>query len=162
MRHLKNTKKFKRTPEERKRLWRDLSRGLIRDGKIVTFTARAKWFRPRFERLITQVKKATEDVQLQFKILREYFDEATSRTMIEDVLPKLTSRSSGYTSQVKIHIDFSNHDKSMVVLLTDSNVKPVAKKALKPEESTKDIDVEAKPKTKRVAKITKKQVETSK
>jgi len=124
MRHLKNTKKFKRTEEERRRLWIDLCSGLIQSGKIVTFTARAKWFRPKFDRLVTLVKRAGADTQLAYTRLRPYFNEAVSRKMIEEVVPALTERDSGYTKIVKIHIDFSNHDKSMVLILKDTTIHP--------------------------------------
>jgi ribosomal protein L17 len=120
MRHLKNTKKFKRTEEERRRLWIDLCSGLIQSGKIVTFTARAKWFRPKFDRLVTLVKRAGADTQLAFTRLRPYFNEAVSRKMIEEVVPALAGRDSGYTRIVKVHVDFSNHDKSMVIIMKDA------------------------------------------
>ena len=116
MRHLKKTKKFKRTEEERKRLWVDLCRALIQNGKIVTFTARAKWFRPKFERMVTWCKNAGTDTQLAYRRLRPYLPEADARKMIEEVVPKFTNRNGGYTSQIKISQDFSTHDKSVVML----------------------------------------------
>jgi ribosomal protein L17 len=117
MRHQKNTKKFKRTPQERKRLWIDLSSGLIESGKIVTFTARAKWFRPKFERMVTWVKRAGEDKQLAFRRLRPFLSEANSRKMIEEIVPKLQSRQGGYTSQLKLFQEYSVHDKSIVMIV---------------------------------------------
>ncbi|MEM1312477.1 MAG: L17 family ribosomal protein [Patescibacteria group bacterium] len=116
MRHLKKTKKFKRTEEERKRLWTDLSSGLIKNGKIVTFTARAKWFRPKFERMVTWVKRSGSDIQLAYRRLRPYLSEVDSRKMIEEIVPKYAERNGGYTSQIKLSQDFSVHDKSVVVL----------------------------------------------
>jgi len=118
MRHQKNTKKFKRTEEERRRLKRDLASALIKNGEIITFTARAKWFRPFFERTVTLVKRAGGDTQLAYRRLRRYFDEATSRKMIEKVVPKLQNRNGGYTQQYKLQSYFSSHDKS-IVKITD-------------------------------------------
>lgn len=140
MRHLKKTKKFKRTEEERRRLWTDLSRGLIINEKIVTFTARAKWFRPKFEKVTTLIINAGKDTQLAFRIARQYFDEATARKLITDLAPKLHSRKGGYTSQIKLHSDFSSHDKSLVRLLLDE----VTKKT----NTSKDIQTDKTPKTK--------------
>jgi len=117
MRHLKNTKKFKRTEEERRRLWIDLSAGLIRSGKIVTFTTRAKWFRPKFERLVTLCKRAGSDTQLAFRRLRPYLNEADSRILVEKIVPKLVNRAGGYTSQLKLSQDFSSLDKSIVMIV---------------------------------------------
>ncbi len=118
MRHKKNTKKFKRTEEERKRLWIDLSKGLInsKDGKIETFTARAKWFRPKFERLVTLVKRAGEDKNLAFRRMRQYLPEKESRKMIEEIVPKLESRAGGYTKQFQINYEFDTQHKSIVMI----------------------------------------------
>jgi large subunit ribosomal protein L17 len=116
MRHLKSTKKFKRTEEERRRLWIDLSSGLIKSGKIITFTARAKWFRPKFERMVTWVKRAGGDTQLAYRRLRPYLSEADSRKMVEEIAPKFATRVGGYTAQFKLAEDFSTQDKSVVML----------------------------------------------
>jgi large subunit ribosomal protein L17 len=121
MRHRKNTKKFKRTEEERRRLKIDLSRGLIKNGQIVTFTARGKWFRSFFERLVTLCKRAGDDTHLAYRRLRVYLDEETSRIMLEKIVPKMKNRNGGYTQQYKLSQDFSNHDKS-VIRITDYTI----------------------------------------
>ncbi len=117
MRHLKKTKKFKRTEEERRRLWTDLCSALIKSEKIVTFTARAKWFRPKFERMVTWCKTAGDDTQLAFRRLRPYLSEADSRKMVEVIVPKLKDRVGGYTSLLKLDTEFSTHDKSIVMIV---------------------------------------------
>jgi large subunit ribosomal protein L17 len=116
MRHKKNTKKFKRTTEERKRLWIDLTKGLINSGKVVTFSTRANWFRPRFERLVTLCKRAGEDQVLAYRRLRPYLSEAESRKMIEEIVPKFKDRQGGYTRQYKLSEEFDLQDKSIVLL----------------------------------------------
>jgi large subunit ribosomal protein L17 len=116
MRHQKNTKKFKRTPEERKRLWIDLSRGLIENGSIVTFTARAKWFRPKFERLVTLVKRAGDNEALAIRRVRPYFSEAISKKLVRDIVPKLKDRNGGYSKLYKVDKDFNTLDKSIVII----------------------------------------------
>ena len=157
MRHLKSTKKFKRTEEERKRLWKDLVRALILNETIVTFTARAKWFRPKFERLVTLVKSAKGDVKLAYNKVRPFLDEKLSRKLIEDIAPGFEGRNGGYTVQVKVFQEFSPHDKSVVKL---SERKAVSKQVVESlpnnAESTKTpTDVVAKP-TKKV--VTKKEL----
>ncbi|NJK71040.1 MAG: hypothetical protein HC932_02155 [Thermales bacterium] len=68
-----------------------MSRGLINspEGRIETFTTRAKWFRPKFERLVTLVKKAGDDQVLAYRRLRKYLPEKESRIMIEKIVPKI-------------------------------------------------------------------------
>lgn len=116
MRHLKTTKKFKRTTEERKRLWTDLASALIKHGKIVTFTTRAKWFRPKFERMVTWCKDAGEDQVLAYRRLRPYLSEVDSRKLITEIVPKLKDRQGGYTRQYKLSENFDTQDKSIVLI----------------------------------------------
>lgn len=117
MRHLKTTKKLKRTEEERKRLKSDLASALIKFEQITTFTTRAKWFRPFFERLVSLVKRAGENQQLAFKRLRPYLGEKEARKMIEVIVPKLKTRNGGYVRILQYREKFSNHDKSIITLL---------------------------------------------
>lgn len=135
MRHKKSTKKFKRTEEERKRLWIDLSSGLILNGQITTFTGRAKWFRPKFERLVTLVKRANGDAKLAFTKVRPFLSEIVARKLIEEIAPKFTKREGGYTRLLKLDMPFSEHDKSVVSLVeadkAPAKKKTVAKKKVK-------------------------------
>jgi large subunit ribosomal protein L17 len=117
MRHKKNTQKFRRTEEERKRLWQDLCSALIQNGKIETFTTRAKWFTPRFERLVTLVKNAGGDIKLAFHNVRPHLSEKDSRKLIEEIVPKLAERKGGYTSIIQYKKDFSTHDRSIVMIV---------------------------------------------
>ncbi len=117
MRHQQNTKKFKRTTEERKRLKLDLARSLIKAGQITTFLARAKWFTPFFERLVTLVKRANGDNKLAFHKVRPFLDEATARILIETVVPKLANKTSGYARILKYQEKFGLHDKAIVTIV---------------------------------------------
>lgn len=116
MRHLKNTKKFKRTEEERKRLWQDLVTGLILHGRITTFTTRAKWSATKFERLVTLCKRAGDDKKLAFTKVRPYLKEEVARKLIEEVVPNLKDRPGGYTQIYKLHEYFTLNDKSIILI----------------------------------------------
>jgi large subunit ribosomal protein L17 len=117
MRHLKSTKKFKRTTEERRRLKIDLATALIKERKITTFTARAKWFRPFFERLVTLCKRNINDIQAAYKLVRPFLSEEAARILIEKIVPKLQDRPGGYTKQFKLMSKFNaTHDKSIVMI----------------------------------------------
>lgn len=118
MRHQKaNSRKFHRTEEERKKLWIDLCSALILHGQIVTFTTRAKWFRPKFERLVTLCKRAKGDKRLAFYRCRKYLSERVARKLIEEIIPKLENRNGGYTAQYKLGSNFDEHDKSLVKIV---------------------------------------------
>jgi large subunit ribosomal protein L17 len=118
MNHKKNTSKFKRTTEERKRLWIDLASALIINGQITTFTARAKWFSPKFQRLVTLVKRSGEDKQLAYRKVRPYLSEPVAKKLIEEVTPKLKDRNGGYVSILKYSQPFNEHDKSIVTIVS--------------------------------------------
>jgi large subunit ribosomal protein L17 len=117
MRHLKKTKKFKRTPEERKRLKIDLCSALIKEKKIVTFETRAKWFRSYVERLITLVKRAGDDKKLAFTKVRPLLSEDVARILIEEVAPKMKERNGGYTAIYKMQNDFGGENKCLVTFV---------------------------------------------
>ena len=116
MRHKKNTKKFKRTEEERKRLWQDLVTGLILNGRITTFSTRAKWSSSKFERLVTLCKRAGDDKKLAFYKVRPYLREDVARKLIEEIVPKLKDRPGGYTRIYKMHDHFTLQDKSILLI----------------------------------------------
>ena len=116
MRHQKKSQKFHRNEEDRKRLWIDLSTALIKNGQITTFSVRAKWFRSRFERLITLCKRAGDNTQLAYRNVRPYLKEEVARKLIEEIVPKMQDRVGGYTQVFKLSIEFSAHDKSLVRL----------------------------------------------
>ncbi len=114
MRHLKKTKKFKRTTEERKRLKIDLCSALIKEKKITTFETRAKWFRSHMERLITLVKRANGDKKLAFTKVRPLLSEEVARILIEEVVPKMEGRNGGYTTIYKLQNDFGGENRCLV------------------------------------------------
>ena len=119
MNHKKSTSKLHRTEEERLRLRRDLIAALVRSGKIQTTTVKAKWFRPFFERLVTLCKRAGDDVQLQYKRLRPYLNEADSRLFVEKLMPKFADRVGGYTRQYHFVSGESVDRKEAIVLITE-------------------------------------------
>jgi ribosomal protein L17 len=92
---------------------------LVRSGKIQTTTVKAKWFRPFFERLVTLCKRAGDDVQLQYKRLRPYLNEADSRLFVEKVMPKLKDRVGGYTRQYQYVSGESPDRQESIVLITE-------------------------------------------
>jgi len=106
MRHKKHLKKFHRNEEERKRLWIDLCTALILNKKIETFSVRGKWFRARFDRLVTLCKRAKGDTKLAFSNVRPFLSEKAARELIENIVPKLLDREGGYTSQLKLFKPF--------------------------------------------------------
>jgi ribosomal protein L17 len=143
MNHKKNTKKFKRTTEERRRLYIDLTSALILNGQITTFTARAKWFSPKFQRLVTLVKRAGDDTQAAYRKVRPDLSEKVARKLIEEVVPTLKNREGGYVSILNYSEPFNEHKKSIVTITKGEVVKKVSNKIKKSETIVTEPKVEA-------------------
>ncbi len=114
MRHLKSTKKFKRNRAERKHLWIDLCKALIEQNQIVTFNARAKWFRPKIERMITYCKRNKDNEVAALRLLRRHFPEDLSKKLFREIAPKYYDISGGYTSIFKLSQVYNQEAKSLV------------------------------------------------
>jgi len=139
MRHKKHVKKFHRTEEERKKLWTQLCTALIKEEQIITTTEKAKWFRAYFDRLVTLCKRAGGDTKLAYYKVRPFLSEPVARKLIEELLPNLQSRNSGYTAQYKLVKPFgsSGYRQSVVKLIRDSKD---ASKTVKNSASTKSLE----------------------
>jgi large subunit ribosomal protein L17 len=153
MRHKKHVKKFHRTEEERKKLWTQLCTALIKEEQIITTTEKAKWFRAYFDRLVTLCKRAGDDVKLAYYKVRPFLSEPVARKLIEELLPNLQTRNSGYTAQYKLVKPFgsSGYRQSVVKLIRDSkssetkttkakDVKSETVKALDTSEVTAEVN----------------------
>jgi large subunit ribosomal protein L17 len=121
MRHLKSTKKFKRNRAERKHLWIDLCQALIKESKIVTFEARAKWFRPKIERMITYCKRNKDNEVAALRLLRKYFPEDLSKKLFREIAPKYYDVNGGYTSIFKLSQVYNQEAKSLVTFSEVNN-----------------------------------------
>lgn len=78
---------------------RNLIISLVFFGKIETTKVRAKAIRGLIDRLVNKIKKGT--LATQREVLKILPEEAIGR-LSKEILPKLTSSSSGYTRIIKI------------------------------------------------------------
>ena len=106
------------TTEERKKLWQDLVSCLILHGKIITITTSAKCSARKIERLVTLCKRAGEKRKLAYTKVIPFLKEPEARKLIEEIVPKLTTRNGGYTQIYKLHDYFTTHDKSIVMIVS--------------------------------------------
>ncbi len=99
MRHLKKGKKFHRLTGPRRAFLRNLTKDLIRHGRIETTETRAKAIRPIVERMITFAKR--ENLTSRRVLISRLQDKAVVKKLIEDVAPRYRERHGGYVRIVK-------------------------------------------------------------
>ena len=107
MRHRVVKKKLNRDVDHRKSLALNLSSQIIENGKINTTLAKAKWVKPKIEKLITKTIKAhkSDDKIFKFntvKALRKSLrSEEVIKKLMEEIAPKFSERAGGYTKIIK-------------------------------------------------------------
>lgn len=98
MRHNVYGKHLGRTKNERANLFKNLVQSLMVFEKIETTEAKAKAIKGLVDKIINQAKSEnTRRFVSQFLTQKK-----TSEKLIQDILPRLQSRNSGYTSTVKL------------------------------------------------------------
>ncbi|HRY56727.1 MAG TPA: 50S ribosomal protein L17 [Patescibacteria group bacterium] len=107
MRHRVVKKKLNRDMDHRKSLALNLLSQIIENGKINTTLAKAKWVKPKIEKLITKAIKAhkSDDKIFKFntvKALRKSLrSEEVIKKLMEEIAPKFLERAGGYTKIIK-------------------------------------------------------------
>jgi len=107
MRHRVVKKKLNRDMDHRKSLALNLLSQIIENGKINTTLAKAKWVKPKIEKLITKAIKAhkSDDKIFKFntvKALRKSLrSEEVIKKLMEEIAPKFSERAGGYTKIIK-------------------------------------------------------------
>ncbi len=98
MRHLKKGRKFGRERGQRRAFLKSLAANFIQNGRIVTTEARAKELRPFVERLITYAKKQN---LAGLRLLLSKLPKAAAFKLFQEIAPRYTDRSGGYTRIIK-------------------------------------------------------------
>ena len=99
MRHRVKGKKFHRITGRRKSFLRNLTNDLIRAGKIETTETRAKALRPMVERCVTIAKRQT--LAGRRILISRLQNMKMVEKLMEDISPRYTARSGGYTRITK-------------------------------------------------------------
>ena len=98
MRHNVYGKKLSRNKNERTGLFKNLVQSLVQHEKIETTEAKAKAIKGLIDKIINQAKTpSTRRLVSQFLIQKK-----TQEKLFNELLPRLVTRTSGYTSTVKM------------------------------------------------------------
>ncbi len=99
MRHRVAHRKLGRTSSHRLALLKNLSISLIQYEKIETTTPKAKELKSYFDKLVTKAKKG--DFNAHRAVFALLQDKESTKKLMNELVPALSSRTSGYTSIVK-------------------------------------------------------------
>lgn len=100
MRHRKKGAKLGRSVSHRKALLRNLSKELIKNGKIKTTHPKAKALRPYIEKLITLGRKDT--VHARRQAYKKLGDRKLIQILFDHIAPQYMDRNGGYTRIIKL------------------------------------------------------------
>ena len=144
MRHRKAGRKFKRTPEHRRMLLRNLATSLFEHERIETTQAKAKELQPYAEKLITmairgvkrQKQNGAED-KLPLAELRRSLAVLTRKDvcykLFFEIAPRYLERPGGYTRLFKLAHRRQGDCSPMAVLQLIPADEPVRSEPVKPE-----------------------------
>src|SRR3954452_15553101 len=101
MRHRKAGRKFKRTPEHRRMLLRNLATALLEHGRIETTLAKAKEVQPFTEKLITLAREGWNLNNFR-RVLAVVTKKDVAFKLFKEIGPQFQGRSGGYTRIYKL------------------------------------------------------------
>lgn len=101
MRHRNAGRKFKRTPEHRMMLLRNLATSLFEHGRIETTLAKAKSLQPFAEKLIT-LSKDGWDLNNFRRVLAVVTKKDVAYKLFHEIGPRFKTRPGGYTRIFKL------------------------------------------------------------
>jgi large subunit ribosomal protein L17 len=101
MRHRNAGRKFKRTPEHRRMLLRNLATALLEHGRIETTLAKAKEVQPFTEKLITMAKDGWNLNEFR-RVLAVVTKKDVAFSLFKVIGPRFKERSGGYTRIYKL------------------------------------------------------------
>ena len=101
MRHRKAGRKFKRTPEHRRMLLRNLATALLEHGRIETTLAKAKEIQPYTEKLITLAREGWNLNNFR-RVLAVVTKKDVAFKLFKEIGPRYKDRPGGYTRIYKL------------------------------------------------------------
>lgn len=99
MRHRKKKKILDRKKDQRKALLKNLASALVKYEKIKTTLAKAKFLKPKIEKLITIGKK--NDLTSRRRLIAFFQDEEIVKKILNEISPRYKERKGGYTRIIK-------------------------------------------------------------
>ncbi len=142
MRHRVKTKKLNMDRAARKALVLNLVKSIVKHEEIETTITKAKFIRPKVEKLITKAKKS--DLATRRLLLSRLRDKETVKKLLEDIGPRFEKRNGGYTRIQRTHVrKGDNAQMAKIMLVEKSKILPTKK--TNDKVVLKEVKKEAKP-----------------
>ncbi len=129
MRHRKRRKRFGRTTNQRKALFRNLLESLFIHERIETTVAKAKELRRLAERMVTLGKRG--DLQARRLALQILPNRSAVAKLFSEIAPRFSDRNGGYTRIVRTRRRLKDQAEMAVIEFVDYQPKPAAKEKSK-------------------------------
>lgn len=131
MRHRKAGRKFKRSPEHRRMLLRNLATSLIEHGRITTTLAKAKEVQPFAEKLITQARGGFKLNEFR-RVLAVLTRKDVCFKLFHEIGPRYANRPGGYTRIYKLAKVRQGDAAPMAIITLLGENEPVAAAPVRP------------------------------
>jgi large subunit ribosomal protein L17 len=122
MRHGMSGRKFNRTKEHRKAMFKNLAQALIKNEQIKTTLPKAKDLRPVVEKLITLAKRG--GLHCRRQAVSQLQDQAVVKKLMDQLGARFASRAGGYTRIVKSGFRYGDNAPMAIIEFVDFD--PVA------------------------------------
>lgn len=122
MRHGMSGRKFNRTKEHRKAMFKNLAQALIKNEQIKTTLPKAKDLRPVVEKLITLAKRG--GLHCRRQAVSQLQDQEVVRKLMDQLGARFSSRAGGYTRIVKAGFRYGDNAPMAIIEFVDFD--PVA------------------------------------
>jgi len=115
-------RKFNRTKEHRKAMFKNLAQALIKNEQIKTTLPKAKDLRPVVEKLITLAKRG--GLHCRRQAVSQLQDQAVVKKLMDQLGARFASRAGGYTRIVKSGFRYGDNAPMAIIEFVDFD--PVA------------------------------------
>ena len=134
-------RKFKRTVDQRRQLFKGLLSSLVLNEKMQTTEAKAKAIKGQFDKLVTKAKKQGAKSKPQ---IAAYLTPPAMEKLITDIAPRNAKRQGGYTRIIRLGRRMTDSAAMVVIELVERKVSEVSKvpQVSKGERKEKVVKVE--------------------
>ncbi|MCX7343826.1 MAG: 50S ribosomal protein L17 [Proteobacteria bacterium] len=124
MRHGMSGRKFNRTKEHRKAMFKNLAQALIKNEQIKTTLPKAKDLRPVVEKLITLAKRG--GLHCRRQAVSQLQDQDVVKKLMDGMGPRFASRQGGYTRIVRAGFRYGDNAPMAIIEFVDFDPTQVA------------------------------------
>lgn len=117
MRHGMSGRKFNRTKEHRKAMFKNLAQALIKNEQIKTTLPKAKDLRPVVEKLITLAKRG--GLHCRRQAVSQLQDQDVVKKLMDQMGARFTSRQGGYTRIVRAGFRYGDNAPMAIIEFVD-------------------------------------------